>query len=252
MEEKNPIQVADRIFCVIETLAGAGPLGLIELSKMLQLNKSTVHRVLNSLIYMGYVKQDPSTLKYSLTYKICKIANHVLNQIDLVDIARPYLKELAFKTGETVHLVEKEDISAIYIDKVENSSNTVRLISKVGKSIPLYCSGVGKAMMADMDEKTLRKIWEKSDIAALTEYTITDVERLLRQLELIRKNGFAVDDEENELGVRCVAVSLKDLKGRPRFAISISAPSIRMSDDRIEELSEMVKETKEKILEAWS
>lgn len=251
MEEKNPIQVADRLFHVIETLAATGPMGLLELSKVLDLNKSTVHRVLNSLIYMGYVKQDASTSKYSLTYKICRLANQVLNQIDLVDIARPYLKELSVKTGETVHLVEREEISAVYIDKVENSANTVRLVSKVGKSIPLYCSGVGKAMMADMDEETVRSIWADSKIEALTEHTITELDTMLCQLELIRKRGYSTDDEENELGVRCVAVSLKDLKGRPKYAISISAPGIRMSDERVEELAERIKETKEKILEAW-
>ena len=251
MEEKNPIQVADRIFGVIETLAATGPTGLVDLSKMLELNKSTVHRVLNSLIYMGYVKQDAATSKYSLTYKICRIANHVLNQIDLLDVARPYLKELSAKTGETVNLVEREGTSAIYIDKVENSANAVRLISKIGKSIPLYCSGVGKAMMADMDEATVRSIWTESDIIPFTKHTITDLDILLKQLESVRKRGYAIDDEENEIGVRCVAVSLKDLKGRPRYALSISAPGIRMTDQRIKELSELVKETKEKILEAW-
>lgn len=251
MEEKNPIQVADRLFGVVEALAATGPIGLIDLSKMLDLNKTTVHRVLNSLIYMGYVKQDVTTSKYSLTYKICRIANHVLNQIDLVDIAKPYLKELSALTGETIHLVEKEGINAIYIDKVESSTNTVRLVSKVGKSIPLYCSGVGKAMMAEMDEAAVDEIWKKSDTKSFTEYTIIDEQELMNQLKVIRERGYAIDDEENELGVRCIAVALTDQKGRPRYAISISAPEIRMSDERIEELSAIIKETKQKILEAW-
>lgn len=252
MEEKNPIQVADRLFAVMETLAATGPMGLLDLSKMLDLNKSTVHRVLNSLIYLGYVKQDPVTSKYSLTYKICRIANHVLDQIDLLSIAKPYLKDLSEKTGETVHLVEREEINGIYIDKVENSANAVRLVSKIGKSIPLYCSGVGKAMLSEMDENTVKKIWEKSRITALTEHTITDYDVFVKELEQIRARGYAIDDEENEIGVRCVAVSLPDPKGgKPRYALSISAPGIRMSNERIKELADMIQKTKDEILKAW-
>ena len=107
----------------------------------------------------------------------------MLDQIDLLSIAKPYLKDLSEKTGETVHLVEREEINAIYIDKVENSANAIRLVSKIGKSIPLYCSGVGKAMLSGMDENTVKKIWEKSRIIALTEHTITDYDVFVKELE---------------------------------------------------------------------
>lgn len=252
MEEKNPIQVADRLFHTIELLVENGPMGLIDISKELELNKSTVHRVLNSLIYMGYVKQNEENLKYSLTYKICRLSNSVIQQTDLVDMARPYLRELSFKTGETVHLVVKDGTNAIYIDKVENDANTVRLISTIGKSIPLYCSGVGKAMMATMEEKSVRKIWKFSEIKKLTEKTITDYDSMLKELEAIRIRGYAIDDEENEIGVKCVAVAIDDFMEKPRYAISISAPEIRMKEERMEELAKMLKETKAQIAEAWS
>ena len=150
MEEKNPIQVSERIFHTIECLARTGPIGLLELSKELNLNKSTVHRILNSLICMEYAKQDAETLKYSLTFKFCGIANQILAQNNIIDLIRPYIKELAEQTNETVHLVQLDGLNAVYIDKVEASHNSVRLVSMVGKSIPLYCSGVGKALLADM------------------------------------------------------------------------------------------------------
>lgn len=252
MGEKNPIQVADRIFAVLERLADKGAIGLIELSKELDLNKSTVHRLLNSLIYMGYVKQDEDTLKYELTYKICRVANSLLTQVDLIQIAKPYLKELSRKTGETVHLVEREGNMAVYIDKVENSTNAVRLVSKVGKSIPLYCSGVGKAMMAEMKEEKVRDIWEKSDIVAYTDLTITDVDTLLEQLQEVKKKGYAMDDEENEIGVRCVAIAIPDIDGKYRYAISISAPEIRMNDEKVELCVKELKEVKRKIKQAWA
>ena len=159
MEVKNPIQVSERIFHVIEYLAQSGPTGLQELSLELELNKSTVHRILNSLICMDYVRQDSETLKYSLSFKFCKISNQILAQNNIIDIARPFIRELAEASGETVHLVQIDGIQAVYIDKVESARNVVRLVSMVGKSIPLYCSGVGKAMLADMpDSKILSEI----------------------------------------------------------------------------------------------
>ena len=121
MEEKNPIQVSERIFKTIEYLAQYSPMGLLELSKGLNLNKTTVHRILNSLICMDYVKQDPETLKYRLSFKFCKISNQILSQNNIIDLARPYIKALAEKTGETVHLVEIDGCNAVYIDKVEAS-----------------------------------------------------------------------------------------------------------------------------------
>ena len=228
MEEKNPIQVSERIFNTIEYLAQFGPMGLLELSKGLNLNKTTVHRILNSLICMNYVKQDPETLKYSLSFKICGIANQILAQNNIIDLARPYIKSLAEQTGETVHLVEVDGINAVYIDKVEASQSAVRLVSMVGKTIPLYCSGVGKALMADMSDEKIKAIWEQSEIHKLTD---------------------SLDNEENELGVRCIAVSLKSFHGKPKYAISVSAPKDRMTDEHIKLYQPLILETKKRILQ---
>lgn len=247
MESKNPIQVSERIFHTIEFLAQAGPTGLQDLSNELGLNKSTVHRILNSLICMDYVRQDAETLKYSLSFKFCRISNQILAQNSMIDIARPYIKRLAELSGETVHLVQIDHIHAVYIDKVESPRNSVRLVSMVGKSIPLYCSGVGKAMLADMADEKIRSVWEQSDIEKMTEYTITDPAEFQEEIRKIRRNGYSLDNEEHEPGVRCIAVSLKSFQGKPSYALSISAPKDRMDDSRIEELKEMILDTKEKI-----
>lgn len=248
METKNPIQVSERIFHAIECLAASGPMGLQELSTELELNKSTVHRILNSLICMDYVRQDPETLKYSLSFKFLRISNQILSQNNMIDLAKPHLKQLAEQSGETVHLVQLDGIHAVYIDKVESAHNSVRLVSMVGKSIPLYCSGVGKAMLAEMPDEKVQHIWEQSDIQKLTDYTVTDFSEFMKLIDNIRKNGYAMDNEENELGVRCIAVSLRSFSGKPSYAISISAPKDRMSYERIGELKEMILETKETIL----
>lgn len=246
MAEKNPIQVSERIFHTIEYLAASGPMGLLELSSELDLNKTTVHRILNSLICMDYVKQDPVTLKYSLTFKFCGISNQILSQNSFSTLAHPHIRSLAEQTGETVHLVQLEGNHAVYIDKVE-SQNNVRLVSMVGKSIPLYCSGVGKALLADMSDERIKEIWENSDIRSFTDHTITDYEELCRRIEQIRECGYAFDDEENELGVRCIAVSLKDFYGKSAYAISISSPTGRLDDERVQLFQKLILETKKNI-----
>lgn len=250
--EKNPIQVADRLFETMEYLGEHGACGLMEISEALALNKSTAHRILNSLIYMGYAKQDSATTKYSLTFKVWDLANQLLTHIDIVDLARPHLKELVKQAGETVHLVQRDGIKAVYIDKVESYQNSVRLVSKVGKSIPLYCSGVGKALMAEMELSEVKAIWEKSKIQSLTPHTITDFDQLLEVLDQVRKKGFALDDEENEMGVRCIAACIHDYRGKPKYAFSISAPINRMTDQRIAELSHAVKDTQKALEAEWN
>ncbi len=248
-ETKNPIQVADRLFLALETLASEGPMGLQDISTSLGLNKSTTHRVLNSLIYMGYVKQDAATSKYRLSFKIWEIANQLLSKIDVVEIARPFIKELVSTIEETVHLVQLDGINCIYIDKAESYTNTIRMASNVGKSIPLYCSGVGKALLANMPDEKIQAIWEQSDITRHTEHTITDFSSFMEEIQLIRTQGYALDNEENEKGVRCMAVALTNHRGTPLYAFSISAPLNRMSDQRILDLAPHVLETKKQLQE---
>ncbi len=171
---KNPIQVADKLFLVLETLASDGPIGLQDLSIKLSYNKSTTHRTLNSLIYLGYAKQDPDTLKYRSSFKICEIANNLMTKIDIVEILRPYIKELVNTIQETVHLVELDGEEVVYIDKVESYSNIIRMGSNVGRSIPLYCSGVGKALLATMDDSEIEAYWKRTRIKKRTEHSITE------------------------------------------------------------------------------
>ncbi|HIZ66249.1 MAG TPA: IclR family transcriptional regulator [Candidatus Blautia pullicola] len=247
MENKNPIQVADRLFLVLETLAETGAVTLAELCRHLDLNKSTVHRLLGSLIYMGYVKQDGETGKYSLSFKLLTLSNKLLGHMDILDTVRPFLKTLSRETGETVHFVQLDGVDAVYIYKEESNQNSVRMVSKVGNRIPLYCSGVGKAMAADMEEEQIRSIWEHSNVRKLTPHTILDYTQFSAKIKEVKAKGYALDDEENELGVRCIAVSLPDYRGRAKYAFSISAPAARMSDERICQLARTLLKTKNEI-----
>ena len=249
MEDKNPIQVADRLFGALELLAENGDAGVMEVSTALGLNKSTAHRVLNSLIYMGYARQNEETGRYEPSLKVVDLANQVMKHVDIVQVVRPYLRKLMELTDETVHFVERDGTDAVYIDKVESYRNGIQMVSRIGSRIPLYCSGVGKAIAAELDEHEVEEIWNRSRILPLTPYTITDFEAFRWELSEIRERGYALDNEENENGVRCIAVSLKDYTGRVKYAFSISAPVSRMDNEKIRQLAGYVLEIKDQVME---
>ena len=246
-ETKNPVQSAGKIFQILETLSETGPIGLIELSNALGLHKSTAFRLLNSLIYMGYVVQEKETSKYMLSFKILEVAGKLLDKMDIVSIVHPYIVKLAEQSKETVHLVQRSGNNTVYIDKVESEANSIRMVSKIGTTIPMYCSGVGKAILAALPKDKVEAVWNSSEIIKKTPYTITNINELYRILDEVREKGYALDNEENEAGVRCIAACIIDNKGKPANAFSISAPVSRMTEERVEELSHYVLEMKEKI-----
>ena len=137
-ETKNPVQSAERIFQVMEMLAENGEMGLMEISAALDLHKSTVHRLLMSLVYMGYAKQDETTQKYMLSYKIVNMAGKILDRMDILQVAKPYLERLSDLSGEAVHLVQREGNHILYIYKIEAKVGTIRMVSHVGMIHPKY------------------------------------------------------------------------------------------------------------------
>lgn len=238
--EDQTMRSALRMFTLLELLAQKGAMGVTELGIVAGLNKATVYRHLNALLAMGYVKKDEQTEKYSLTFKLLEIAGQLLNHVDIRSEARPYLEVLASQTGETVHLVQREGVHIVYIDKVEPTVNSIRMVSRIGIHQPLYCTAVGKALLAERTDHDIRTVWESSDIHALTPRTLVSLEDFMNEIHQIRQSGYAVDNEENELGVRCVAVSLRNYAGDACHAISVSAPASRMTDDKLHEIAEQL------------
>ena len=210
--EKNPIQVADRLFGILELLAERGEMQLQDIAVEVGLNKTTAHRVLQSLMYLGYVRQEEDG-RYSPTLRIAAVADKVVARENLVHIVHPYLRKLMEESGETVHLVRRDGTDAVYIDKIEIEGNTVHMGSQIGGRIALYCSGVGKAICAELGQEEVRDIWEASNITCITPYTITDYDEFVFAIEDVRKRGYALDNEENETGVRCIAASLPPVGG---------------------------------------
>lgn len=241
------VQSVDRALSILEVLSNyEDGLGITEISEKVGLHKSTVHRLLATLIYKGYVEQNHINNKYKLTLKLFEIGNKRVENMDLVEVARPYLKELVEKTNEVAHLVVSEGTEIIYVAK-EESQNTIRTHSRIGHRRPLYCTAVGKSILSHMSDKEINDIWNKSHIEKLTEHTITDFEKLKECLCEVREKGYAVDEQENEVGVRCVAASIFNHKGEVCGAISISGSIISFTDEKLDEFSKLIIEYAKKI-----
>lgn len=243
----SSVQSVERAFGLVELLCKNGAMGITELAAESGLNKATVFRLLSTLSGLGYVAKNPSTEKYELTLRFLRLSAGSLSKIDIRRYARKHLERIAELTGETVHLVERNGNEIVYIDKFESARNSVRMVSRVGLSMPLVYTAVGKAIMARLGDEEIRRIWGSTEIIRKTEHTITDYEQFKAEINKVRALGYATDLEENENGVCCVAAALDDVYGEYKYAFSVSAPTSRMDEHKLKKVSELVRATAEKI-----
>lgn len=231
---KDLVQSVDRALSILEVLSDYEEgMGITEISSKIDLHKSTVHRLLLTLIKKGYVEQNPNTNKYKLTLKLFELGNKSIEKMDIRAVAKPYLQQLKELTNEVVHLVVREGAEIVYIDKVE-SENKIRMHSRIGTKSPMYCTSVGKAIMAYLPEEDVENIWQAIEIRRFTEYTITDLKVMKETLKRIREEGYALDEEENEIGIRCIGAPIFNHTGEVCGAISISGPTIRVTKEKID------------------
>jgi IclR family KDG regulon transcriptional repressor len=233
---------------ILDCLGRTGaPLSAREIGSKLGMSRSTAYRLLITLATGAYVTQDlNSPEKYRLGFKILELASSVLDNIELRQQALPFLRELRDLANETVHMVVMEQGLVTYIDKVE-CSQAVRMYSTIGRRGFVHSTAMGKAMLAFMPEKKVACIVEQHGLLPCTPNTITDMETLLRELEKIRRQGYAIDDVENEEGIRCVGAPIFDYQGWPVAALSVSGPAFRVTPERAQALSAPVKTTALKI-----
>ena len=243
MADNSSIQSADRLFQIMELLSRhPRGMGLMEICSQTQLPKGTVSRMLSALGTNGYAVQDPESRKYRLTMRMFEIGSRVAGCTDLLAAARPCLRELAARTGETVHLVRRVQDEVVYLYKEEGGASAVRMASYVGLRNPMHCTGVGKSILAFLPDPEIAAIWARTEVTAFTPHTIVTWDALEAEVTRIRAQGYALDLQEHELGVCCVSAPVLDLNGEPVAAISISAPTLRMDRERLESLAPMVLE----------
>jgi len=219
----------------------ADGVGITELATEVGMYKSTVHRLLTTLMRRGYIEQDTRTGRYKLGYTLLDLGMKLLSSIDLRREALPYLQALSARADEVVHLALLDQGEIVYIEKVE-SQNTIRMHSRVGKRVPVHATGLGKAIMAFLPAGESQIMIERYGLVRVTEHTLTDKITFLKSLDETRGAGFAMDIEENEIGICCVAAPILDSNQRAVAACSVSGPSMRMTPTRLAELAPYVRQ----------
>jgi DNA-binding IclR family transcriptional regulator len=228
-----------RVLEILASDASGEGLTLTDLSKRMSMHRTTVFRLLATLRPRGYISRDPRTDRYRLGIKLLELSTALQNQLDLRQIARPHLMELRDRSGELVHLTILDGEDVVTIDRFEGTQ-ALSLQTEMGARRPMYCTASGKAILAGLSVQEIKRVLALG-MPPVTSTTITDEEAMLAHLQEVRKRGYAWDDEERILGVRCVAAPVyahdKSLLG----AISLAAPAIRMPWDRVWQLGEEVR-----------
>lgn len=222
---------------VLEHIASCGDAaGVTEISKRLGLDKSTTYRILNTLEHRGYAVQDTLTRKYRLGVKIMELSRLASTQSMLKNVAGPTLDRLARECHETLHLGIMDRGEVFHLDSREPSQLT-RMVSHIGLRNPVHCTALGKVMLAFLPEEEIEQIIGKENgLRRYTKYTIHTRTELKKELQNIKKSGYAVDNEELHEGTRCLAAPLRDHEGKVIAAISLSGPAIRLTLTQLKKL----------------
>ena len=227
----------DRAVSVLEVLGESDtPLSLAEICQRMSLHKSTAHRSLMVLERSALIERTMEN-RFRLGLKLYELGNRAVEQIDLRARVHPYFRRLSMQVGETVHLSVLQKTSVVYLDKVE-PNRRVCMSSKIGTSNPVYCTSMGKAMLAFQPIETIEQIIAKIRFVRYTPKTISSREALMKALERVRRRGYAIDDEEIELGVRCIGAPIFNEHHRAIAAVSISGPASRITVQSVPAIAE--------------
>jgi DNA-binding IclR family transcriptional regulator len=242
LDAGGSVRAVERALQLVEIVAKSRmPLSITDLSKTLALAPSTIHRLLQTLVAQGYVIQYAQTKRYGVGRTISEIGRALLLRHDLASRSTPHLEALVAATGETANLASLYGTSAIYLNQVESPS-MVRIRHALGSAAPLHASAMGKVFLADFSPAMLTDALEHSNLEHFTARTITNRAKLERELLQTRKRGYAIDNEELEPGVRCIAAAVRGSSGLVISAIGISGPASRISEPRFAELATLVLE----------
>jgi len=232
---RNVITSVARAFNILELPASPdGPKALAEISRELSLAPSTTHRFLRALMALGFVSQDPRTSVYRATLKLFNLGSTVLWQFNLSERLLPVMRRIAEQAEESVSLVLQEGVEGVLLERVEGRQG-VQVFAKYRRNA-LYCTAAGKAILSCFDEDSLLRYLKHTPLKRRTQYTLTDPADLRREVERIRREGFALDNQELEIGARCVAVPLM-LTDELRAAVSVSSLAPRMTEKRMREIA---------------
>lgn len=219
------VSAAVRALAVLERLSRQRAIGLEEISREIKMAKPTVYRFLLTLQELGYARRVDGD-RWAITLKMFNLGSRALDHLDLHSAARPIAEELSEELGETVHMGVLEGDSAVYVLKIE-SKYTIRMFSRVGRRIPLYCTAIGKTLLAFSKDEERDAALKNVRLLAFTKKTLSTRPALFAALEVIREQGYAMDDEEHEEGIHCIGAPIFDHTGGIVATISVSWPGFR-------------------------
>jgi DNA-binding IclR family transcriptional regulator len=246
--KQTPYTIAktvEKAFGLLEALSEKQPLRPTELVHKLGMSRSSVHRLLATLERLGCVEKTIES-QYRLGLKIFVLGNSDPFRKKLIEIAHPYMTWLAEISQENVNLALMYGRELLYIDKIE-SSHYLKLDQPIGKTDPVYCTALGKALLSGMTEQEFRAFCKSTELTRRTKRTITDPDALWTAINKVKRNGYAIDLEELNEGIHCIGAPIRDYNGKVIAAISISAPAVRLTKERIEELRAPLIETSKEI-----
>lgn len=217
---------------ILELMAEKGDMSASQVAACLQTNRAASHRFISTLRDLGYVEKTTDG-KYTLSFKALELGMMKLDRFEIRQYAHPYMQEIALAFRETVNLGHWDRGAVIHLDKI-NSTEILRMDLGLGALAPAYCTGLGKAILAFLPEVELEMYLQSVRFEAYTPSTIVTPESLLEEIVRIRSLGYAVDNEELSIGLRCIAAPVIDYTGRPSYAMSVSGPTQRMTDERLQ------------------
>lgn len=239
------VQSIERAFAILEILvANGGSMGLSALAAAADLPLPTIHRLARTLVDLGYLRQEPSR-QYTLGPRVLLLAESSSTMLN--SLAQPHLLRLVDEIGETANLASLDGDQIVYIAQVP-SRHSMRMFTEVGRRVDPHCTAVGKAIMARMPRERARALLTRTGMAPRTPHTLTDLEELCDGLDEIERLGYAMDEEEQEVGVRCVAVVVPTEE--PRVAISVSGPAPRMTDALVGDAVPLLRRTAQELATA--
>ncbi len=217
-----------------------------DVAEYMKITPPAAYKHLETLLKCGYVSKNPYSLKYHASYKIVELGTMVLRNVQVREVAHPFLVDLMERTGMTVHFALKDGFDGVYVDKVE-SARTIPTVSRVGMKMRLYSTAFGKAILAFLPAEELQNYLNQVTLVKQTPNTITDKEKLLEELARVREKGYAVDREENEPGITCVGSPVFDFTGKVIGGISVTGAASAFSDQLIAIVSQEVMKTAREI-----
>lgn len=233
----QPRSAIAKVTAVVEALADDHSVSAI--SRRTGLAVSTVHRILQELQEIGWVSSDGQH-GYVLGARLLSLAGQAADGETVARVAHPILRQLSEQSGHAAHFALRSGDEAVYVDKVEGR-RAYHMRSRIGLAIRLHCTAIGKVLLANLSPDEVRAILARTGMPAMTEHTITDPDHLLAHLELVRERQWALDDEENEANIRCVAAPVIDHRGITIGALSVSGLAFEVDSDRMQQLIPLVR-----------